>query len=486
MSNVPVRHSPDHPRGSSHLPVARRDALSERAAHRLFRPIPIAPLVYFRIVFGVLMVLEVERYLGYGWVQSAFLDGDLHFKYFGFGWVEPWPGDWLYVHFVAMGVLGAMIAIGALYRVAAALFFLAFSYTFLLDEANYLNHLYLVCLLAFLLVFLPANRARSLDALIRPSLRADRAPAWTLLLLLFQIGVVYVFGGIAKLNADWLQGEPIRMWMQRRSEFPLIGGLLASDAGAYLLCYGGLLFDLLIVPALLWRRTRAIAWGAALIFHLSNAVLFNIGIFPWMMIATLPLFLPIEWWERANQRWIGPPAGSVALAVPGWTASRKTTALLLGGYAAVQLLLPVRHWLYPGSVHWTEQGHRFSWHMKLRSKGGTATFVVTHPRLVEPDVVDPRDFLTLRQSRKMPTHPDMVLQAAHHIATIYARNGYPGAEVRAHVEASLNGRPPRPLIDPGVNLAAEHRSLLPAHWIVPLDETLPPGGDRDRVAEDSD
>jgi vitamin K-dependent gamma-carboxylase len=47
-----------------------------------------------------------------------------------------------------------------------------------------------------------------------------------------------------------------------------------------LFSYGGLLFDLLVVPFLLFRHTRPLALLAAVGFHLMNSQLFTIGIFP--------------------------------------------------------------------------------------------------------------------------------------------------------------------------------------------------------------
>jgi hypothetical protein len=373
--------------------------------------------------------------------------------------------------------LGGMIAAGALYRVASALFFLAFTYVFLLEEANYLNHLYLVCLLGFLLPFLPAHRAASVDSSAGSDTFATHVPAWTLWLLRFQIGVPYFFGGVAKLNSDWLRGEPVRTWMQD-NHYPLVGGWPGTEPGVWLMAYGGLLLDLLIVPALLWRRTRPVAVLAAVAFHLCNAAVFSIGIFPWLMIATLPLFFSIGWWERINRQWIVRPSKRGSHLSPDagaatWTPRRRLVVALVSAWVAVQVLLPMRHLLYPGTVHWTEEGHRFAWHMMLRSKRGTAKFVVSHPSLPEPVEVDPAQTLTPRQQRKMPGHPDMVLQFAHYLAEEYARQGYPGAEVRADVRVALNGRGAQPLIDPTVDLAKVERSLLPAAWIVPLREPLP-------------
>jgi hypothetical protein len=199
------------------------------------------------------------------------------------------------------------------------------------------------------------------------------------------------------------------------------------------------------------------------------------------MLATLPLFMPLSWWERVNRRWIRPPGGAEPDAPPPappttpatWTRRLRLIAVLVLAYALVQVLMPLRHWLYPGTVHWTEQGHRFAWHMMLRTKRGSARFFVHHPALPEPVEVDPRSRLSPRQRRKMPTHPDMVLQFAHFLAKEYEREGYDGAQVRADVQVSLNGRPRQPLIDPAVDLAAVRRSLLPADWITPLYEPLP-------------
>ena len=50
--------------------------------------------------------------------------------------------------------------------------------------------------------------------------------------------------------------------------------------------------------------------------------------------------------------------------------------MVAGVWIAVQLLVPLRHFLIPGDPSWTEQAHRFSWHMRLRDKQSTVTFVV--------------------------------------------------------------------------------------------------------------
>src|SRR2546421_4672588 len=201
------------------------------------------------------------------WLRPRFL-----FKYYGFSWVHPWPGNGLYIHGIVLAILAAFVAAGFLYRISAVLLFLSCSYFFLLDEARYVNHTYLICLFAFLLIFIPANRAFSVDAWLRPSLRSDYAPAWSLWLLRFQVGVVYFFAGLAKLSPDWLRGEPIRYELAHSADAPIVGRFFHEEWAVYIVGYGGLLFDLFIVPLLLLRRTRVGAFCAPVGFHLINAL----------------------------------------------------------------------------------------------------------------------------------------------------------------------------------------------------------------------
>jgi hypothetical protein len=242
--------------------------------------------------------------------------------------------------------------------------------------------------------------------------------------------------------------------------------MLTTPGAIWLMTYGSALFDLL-VGFLLWgRRTFWPAAVVGLLFHLLNSYLFPIGVFPWLMLATLALFRSPDW----PRRWLPVGAPTTLAHSPSPGSVRQTTALvLLHLYVAVQLLLPLRHWLYPGNVSWTEQGHRFSWHMMLRHKD-VMTFVmsVTDPRTGERRSIEPREYLNPRQVRQMSYRPDMILQFAHHIADLeQARTGVrPVVNVR--VMASLNGRPFQELIDPTVDLAAQPDSFAPAHWIVPL------------------
>jgi len=202
------------------------------------------------------------------------------------------------LHWLGLGVLATCITLGVWYRISATLFFIGFSYVFLLDQARYLNHFYLVSLISFLMIFIPAHRVFSLDALLEPQLRSRLVPAWSLWLLRFQVGVPYFFGGVAKLNADWLRGEPLRAWLARRTDFPLIGQFFTSDAVVWPMTYGALFIDLFAVFLLTNRRTRVFGYLAIIAFHFMNSRFFSIGIFPWMMIAATAIYFEPDWPRR--------------------------------------------------------------------------------------------------------------------------------------------------------------------------------------------
>jgi hypothetical protein len=388
----------------------------------------------------------------------------------------------MYIHFFVLGLAAACVMAGFFYRIAAPILFLAFTYTFLLDQTRYLNHFYLVCLISFLMCFLPAERAFSVDALLRRNIRSDVVPAWTLWLLRAQIGIPYFYGGIAKLNHDWIYGgEPMRSWLRPLTKVSGGNPIFISDPVVYSFVIGGLLLDLLVVPLLLWRRTRLFAFVAAVLFNLINAVIFDIGIFPWLMLGALLIFFPPDLPRRFARAFMSPgekfPTAEQVSVTPfvetrPLAASQKVVAGLLAAYLAFQLLFPLRHYLYPGNVSWTEEGHNFSWHMKLRTKGGDAVFTVTHPGSGQTWTIKPQQYLAPHQLVKMTTKPDLILHFAHHLAEEKRREGYDNVEVRARVMVSLNGRQPQLLIDPNIDLTKEEASLLPARWILPLTTSL--------------
>src|ERR1700736_5281680 len=171
-------------------------SIPSKLERKLFGQVDIASLVFFRIAFGFLMLRMVKLAWGLDRISPWWLEPSFLFKFPGFSWVHPWPGNGLYVHWILLGVFALFLAVGFLYRISATLFFLSHTYFFLLDQGRYVNHIYLICLFSFLLIFTPAHRAFSVDAWLWPKLRSSTAPAWSLWLLRGQMGVVYFFAGV--------------------------------------------------------------------------------------------------------------------------------------------------------------------------------------------------------------------------------------------------------------------------------------------------
>lgn len=455
---------------------------------RLTSPVDISSLVFFRISFGVLLVWEMWRYWSSGAIEGMYIAPPFHFTYYGLSWITPWAGSGMYAHFLGLGVLAGFIMVGFYYRLSALLFFLGFTYLFLIDKAYYLNHFYLISLISFLLILAPAHRAYSIDVARRPGDRSDTVSAWVVWLLRAQIGIVYFYGGIAKFEHDWLRGESMGTMLARRTDFPVIGPWMATEGMAYLFSYAGLFLDLLAVPFLLWSRTRPIAFALLVAFHLVNSQLWSIGIFPWFMIAATLLFFSPDWprrliravkREKVQSRTSRRRARDQRLALPSSTLSRLNYAfvLLIAVFLFVQVSVPFRHFLYPGNTAWTEEGTRFSWRMMLRTKTGSTQFVVFAVKDESfssvPSIIEPITFLSNYQTRVMSKFPDMTLQAAHYLAEDLRNQGYSQIEIRARTGVSLNGRLPQMLIDPEIDLVPEKGGLKPASWILPLNEGLP-------------
>lgn len=479
------------------------DTLSARLRslrRELFASIDATSLAVFRIAFGTIMLWEVVRYLEKGRVTRYYVQPEFFFTYGGFSWVRPWPGVGMYLHFVVLGALAILVALGLYYRAAAVLLFFGFTYVFLLDKAQYLNHFYLISLISFLVALTPLHRVWSLDAQRRGADQTGSAPAWALWILRAQLAIAYFYAGVAKLNYDWLvRGEPLRSWMANRSELPVVGSWLAVEWVVWLFVYGGLLLDLLIAPALLWRRTRVLGFIVATAFHVMNAVLFKIGIFPWFMIAATTLFFEPDWPRRvlrrldrageprrskpSRSRDAAPSSPFAARASSPASSASPAILVVLGVYLAWQVLMPLRHLLYPGDVNWTEEGHRFSWRMKLRDKESSVMmFTVTDPQTGQTRDVSPRKVLNARQVAAMQGRPDMILQFARYLASKEEQATGARPKITARTRTSVNGRPEQALIDSTFDLASVKPSWKHSTWIVPLADASETRGSSKRGA----
>ena len=467
-------------------------ALLGRLEHALLRPVDVAWLAAYRVLFGLAMAVSMERFIAYGWIDTLLLAPRFRFHYFGLDWVEPLSRGSMHALFWALAGLAVAMAAGFAFRITSVLFAIGLSYIQLIDVSTYLNHYYLAALLAWLLSISPANRAWSVDAWLRSRLRgrsSDRsdqtiATAW-LVLFRIQVGIVYVGAALAKAQPDWLlHGQPLGIWLGANTDLPIVGRLFTIEGVPLVMSWCGFLFDLTIVLWLSLRRTRPFAYAVVIGFHVMTRMLFDIGMFPIIMSMSALVFFPPSW-PRVFARKLGRPAGTEAnkredqSEEPAPRSLLRTRlvrgALVLGGvYCLVQLLAPLRCHLYGGNVLWHEQGMRFSWRVMVRAKGGATTFLVRQKGTGREYHVSPREYLTAFQENEMASQPDLVLQLAHHIRRDFAARDFGDVEVRAESKVSLNGRPGALMIDPTVDLSTVEDGLLPASWILPAPSEPPP------------
>lgn len=444
----------------------------DKLLSRLNTPRDGASLAAFRFLFGLVLAGSVVRYFVSGWIDRFYVRPTFHFHYWGFDWVEPLPQPFMDLTFVTLGLAAVCIALGFAYRVATVVFFFVFHYIHLLDVTNYLNHYYLVGLLAALLCLLPLHRAWSIDAWLRPALRVETFPAWVLYLVRFQVGVVYFFAGLAKLGPDWLlHGQPLSIWLHSRTDTPLIGPLLDETWVALAMSWAGFLYDTTIVAWLSWRRTRPYAYAVVLVFHSLTNVFFNIGIFPFLMSMVATIFFDPSWPRRFVSR-LPFAAQRTGMPSPSWRLNGLGAAAL-GVWAVFHLAMPLRTHLYGGNVLWHEQGMRWSWRVMVREKNGAVSYRVRMDGDDRERRVEPSRYLNREQEMEFAGQPDLILQLAHRIRDDLEAEGHRDVQVRADAWVSLNGRPSTRMIDPEADLARIEDGVAPAAWILPAP-TVPP------------
>ncbi len=442
------------------------------------QPVSIAPLAVFRILFGAMMLASIIRFTLKGWIYTLYIKPVFYFNYYGFEWVKPLGNPGMYILFLIMALAALFLMLGLFYRFSALVFFITFTYVELIDKTNYLNHYYFVSIVAFLLVLLPAGRYFSLDVLRKPETRITHIPRLFILILQLQLGMVYFFAGVAKLNTDWLfDAMPLRIWLPAHTDLPLIGFLLDKTWIAYSFSWFGAIYDLSIPFLLLFKKTRGLAYFLVVVFHLMTFFLFQIGMFPFIMIISTLIFFSENVHQQILEKFRR-ITGLFKFSVKTVTdktytfdpLTKRALMMLLIVHFTLQALIPFRYLLYPGKLFWTEQGYRFSWRVMLMEKAGKAFFYVTDGGTKRSGETMMDHDLTANQEKMMSTQPDMILQYAHFLKNKYQALGIKYPEIRVECYVTLNGSGSRLFIDKTVDLTKEEENFKPKEWILPFEE----------------
>lgn len=447
----------------------------KKVANYIYKPISIAPLVTFRVLFGFIMLVSVLRFIFNGWVETQYLLPKFFFPYYGLEWITPLGEFGTYALFSLMVIAAIGVMIGYFYRVSSVLFFLAFTYVELIDKTNYLNHYYFVSLVSLLMIFLPAHRSFSIDVIRKPSLKTGNIHSWCILIIQLQLALVYFYAGAAKLNYDWLvEALPLRIWLPPHSHLPVVGSLMDDLWVAYFFSWFGAIYDLSIPFFLFYRKTRPYAYLAVIVFHILTWLLFPIGMFPFIMILATTIFFSTDFHQKLIER-LSVVLQNLKIYIKVKDVGAKVTYQAVSpwvlGFLAiilfVQVVLPWRYLLYPGNLFWNEQGYRFSWRVMLMEKAGYTIFHVKDPATGKVWEAYAHDYLTPMQEKQMSTQPDMILQYAHFLEQEYMKKGIGDPEIRAEAYVTLNGKGSRLLIDPTVDLTLENDGFHHKKWILP-------------------
>lgn len=396
----------------------------------------VRPMTIFRLLFGLMMVPQVFSLTPsiHDLANSTFV---FHYPYFG--WVDAYSHELIYA-LTAISVASALgLALGLWSRLSALVFMLAFGYLFLIDMSFYNNHYYLWCIFAFLFALNPDNGLSIID--LWRGQRERETDLRGYLPFALVVSIVYLYGGLVKVNPDWLQGYPMRMMAASR-QWP------APDFIGYFMSYAGIIFDVGMAFAL-WRYARA--WWLLLPyfgFHISNYFIFNIGEFPFVMLAAIFVYLPFQNRPLA-QLW-------QSAQFAGW---RRWTYSLFFGF---QILFPLRSWLVSGNVAWHRQGYFFSWRMMLNNHQATYfQFLVDIPEQNQKYWVQFDKLLTFRQFSDTYHNPYFIWLLAQKLKSD-AQKKYKAQTVHVYAKSivSLNQHPAKPLINTDIDLAAQPYHFL--------------------------
>ncbi len=416
----------------------------------LFKQVDNIGLVLFRAVFGLLITIEAFGAIATGWVKRVLVEPEFTFNFIGFDFLQHVQGNGMYLYFVIMGIFGLMVMLGYKYRYSMFFYALLWSGVYFMQKTSYNNHYYLMMLLCWIMVFLPANNRFSLDAKFNSNIKTPSMPQWCKWIIITQVFIVFTYASIAKCYPDWLNGTALGLMLQNKKEYWLIGGLLQQTWVHYTIAYIGFIFDLLIIPMLLWKRTRLIGFYLSIFFHLFNSIVFQIGIFPYLSISFALFFFSSE---TLQKRFLP----KKELYIDQEISIPKNNNILIGIfliYFTFQIGLPMRHWVIQDDVLWTEEGHRLSWRMMLRTKSGTLKVWVKDKKSNKKIPYDYNKLLSKKQRRTIKPKPDLLWQLAQKIKAIEKENG---KDVSVYIDSkvSVNGGPYFPLINSEVDLAAE-------------------------------
>lgn len=438
-----------------------------------FKQVDISPLIVFRILFGFLMVMECWGAIATGWVKETFVDPEFTFTFMGFEWTQFLLGKTMYLYFIIMGFFAWGVALGYRYRISSIALAFMWSLVYFMQKSHYNNHYYFAALIAIILCFVPAHRYYSLDTKYKRIQEQQTCDFWCLWIFAAEITLLYTYAAIAKFYPGWIQGDFIALkydtqafWFENQLGWSTFATLLRNSTLQNFVLWAGIFFDLLIVPFLLYKKTRTPALLLTFVFHLSNSIILHIGIFPYFALSFALFFYSPEtirnlFFKKKSR-----------IKHQRYSSYKPLVVIIICLVLIVHTLLPLRHHFIKDDVFWTEEGHRMSWRMMLRSKSGHTTFTMETPD-GKRAIINPREYLTPLQTSVMQTKPDMIWQFAQYVKKKQAEKGLYPIKIFAKGKLSLNRGEYHNFIYDTVDLTqVKWRVFSHENWLIPSPKSF--------------
>ncbi|MBT5953490.1 HTTM domain-containing protein [bacterium] len=415
-------------------------------------------LAIFRIGFG--LILGIQEGLGsllYDKFYTGYISTLFHAPYPSLSAITlPSSIYTAYILYFILILSCLFIALGYHFKISSLVFFVTYTYFFLLDYNFYNNHYYLICLFGLFLFLSNAHHKFSIDSRKK---NIESPKHWHLFLFQFQVCIMYFYAGLAKLTSiNWLNAEPLKLWVKNFPKDHLFNTLFSNEFSAYMFSYAGLLVDLSLPFLILFKKTRHIGILLMIGFHSINYfVLFSplnnnvIGSFSVLGVLIAILFFD----DSTIEKYISKILNSFLFNKSKNIEVEKQSIVIpicFSLFFIIQFSIPFRYLLIDGNSNprWTEIGRTFSWMDFTTYKRSTLDIEIGKLN-VPPKKVNISNDLTKFQHH-IGGIPYSTLQLLKVKTKQAESSGIDNPLGYAKANVSLNGRNHRPITNSFLNL----------------------------------
>ncbi len=418
------------------------------SVHRSRTKVSSASIRFLCRTMGALLVLSSTRFWLKGWLEELNNKPQHYIPFYRLDFGGPPSETLVYSVYFTLILCGLAMFFSLASRAAAGLACVLLFWVQTWDATNYLNHYALLVILLGMLAMAPCHGRRDQN---------DTIDLRWVNIFRAQLACVYIFAAFAKLGSDWLRyGQPLDLWLRAHWDMPILGPFFSWSWGPLIMSWAGFIYDATIVFFLCKSKTRPFAYIAVIVFHVMTSLLFNIGMFPWIMILATTVFFPPDWPEHLKFR----------SAVKSRFHFQKASAITLGKqyllaycFFFLQITTASRHYFLPGNVLWNDDGMRLSWRVMVREKSGSLTYIVHDQDSGRISNVNPHEYLEWRQVAEMSARPAMIVLFAKKLEAILQNgDGTRRFQIFADSHASLNGRRRSRMVNPHIDLLAVNLS----------------------------